>query len=171
MLELVLCYVFVVSNYLLLYSEYPNSKFWFFRIVVFKIATSRLTVICWEWETLGETVGVSFHCHLLGYFTILLTTVAFRSCETLNLYVSSGIWGHLSLKTTNSLVIFRLRKPLKTSTRLAGHGIWTRELPNASLVRYHGPTSLDFLVCILIITQTVVTCLWMVMVSALGCST
>ena len=43
-------------------------------------------------------------------------------------------WGYLA--------IFRLRKPLKTSTRLVGTGIWTRDLPNASLVRYHGATSL-----------------------------
>ena len=42
----------------------------------------------------------------------------------------------------NNYLILRLRKPLKTSTRLAGHGIWTRDLPNASLVRYHGATSL-----------------------------
>ena len=30
----------------------------------------------------------------------------------------------------------------KTSLRLAGTGIWTRDLPNGSLVRYHGATSL-----------------------------
>ena len=30
----------------------------------------------------------------------------------------------------------------KNPVRLAGHGIWTRDLPNASLVRYHGATSL-----------------------------
>ena len=47
-------------------------------------------------------------------------------------------------KITNSLAILRLRKPLKTSSRLAGHGIWTRDLPNASLVRYHGATSLGY---------------------------
>ena len=71
----------------------------------------------------------------------------FRSCETLNLYISSGIWGptrHLPLKITNSLAILRLRKPLKTSTRLAGHGIWTRDLPNASLMLYHGVISLGW---------------------------
>ena len=39
------------------------------------------------------------------------------------------------------LGILRLRKPLKTSTRLAGHGIWIRDLPNASLLRYHGATA------------------------------
>ena len=49
---------------------------------------------------------------------------------------------HLPLKITNSLAIFRLRKPPKTSTRLAGHRIWTRDLPNATLVRYHCATSL-----------------------------
>ena len=48
----------------------------------------------------------------------------------------------MGTKITNSLAIFRLRKPLKTSTRLAGHGIWTRDLSNASLVRYHRATSL-----------------------------
>ena len=32
----------------------------------------------------------------------------------------------------------------KTSVRLAGTGIWTRDLPNASLVRYHGATSLGY---------------------------
>ena len=30
----------------------------------------------------------------------------------------------------------------KTSVRLVGTGIWTRDLPNASLVRYHGASSL-----------------------------
>ena len=30
----------------------------------------------------------------------------------------------------------------KTSVRLVGTGIWTRDLPNASLVRYHGATPL-----------------------------
>ena len=64
--------------------------------------------------------------------------------------ICSGIWGpiqHLSLKITNSLAnSFWLRKPLKPSIRLAGHGIWTRDLPNASLVRYHGATSLGFIV-------------------------
>ena len=30
----------------------------------------------------------------------------------------------------------------KTSVRLVGTGIWTRDLPNSSLVRYHGAISL-----------------------------
>ena len=30
----------------------------------------------------------------------------------------------------------------KNPVRLVGTGIWTRDLPNASLVRYHGATSL-----------------------------
>ena len=30
----------------------------------------------------------------------------------------------------------------KTTVRLVGTGIWTRDLPNASLLRYHGATSL-----------------------------
>ena len=30
----------------------------------------------------------------------------------------------------------------KTAVRLVGTGIWTRDLPNESLVRYHGATSL-----------------------------
>ena len=30
----------------------------------------------------------------------------------------------------------------KTSVRLVGTVIWTRDLPNGSLVRYHGATSL-----------------------------
>ena len=29
----------------------------------------------------------------------------------------------------------------KTSAGLVGTGIWTRDLPNASLLRYHGATS------------------------------
>ena len=126
----------------------------FFKLVIhnrFDCKGLIATVICWEWETLGETLGVIFHCHLLGYFGseavhhFVINNMVFRSCETLNLYISSGIWEptrYLSLKITNSLVIFRLRKPLITLTRLAGHGIWTRDLPNASLVRYHGATSL-----------------------------
>ena len=30
----------------------------------------------------------------------------------------------------------------KTTVRLVSTGIWTQDLPNASLVRYHGATSL-----------------------------
>ena len=30
----------------------------------------------------------------------------------------------------------------KPPVKLVGTGIWTRDLPNASLVRYHGATSL-----------------------------
>ena len=36
----------------------------------------------------------------------------------------------------------------KTPVKLVGTGIRTRDLPNASLVRYHGATSLGFLICI-----------------------
>ena len=38
----------------------------------------------------------------------------------------------------------------KTSVRLVGTGIRTRYLPNASLVRYHGATSLGSLIIIII---------------------
>ena len=40
-----------------------------------------------------------------------------------------------------------LRKTTKKPVRFVGTGIWTRDLPNASLVRYHGATTLgtDFL--------------------------
>ena len=75
----------------------------------------------------------------------------FRYRETLNYIFSSGIWGptrhtrHLYLKITNSIAIFRLSKPLKTSTKLVGHGIWTLGLPNAGLMRYHEATSLGVL--------------------------
>ena len=34
----------------------------------------------------------------------------------------------------------------KTAVRLVGTGIWTRDLPNASLVRYHGATSLGLVI-------------------------
>ena len=33
----------------------------------------------------------------------------------------------------------------KTSVRLVGTGIWTRDLPNASLVRYHAAISLGYI--------------------------
>ena len=36
----------------------------------------------------------------------------------------------------------------KTRVRLVGTGIWTMNLPNASLVRYHGATSLGILILI-----------------------
>ena len=91
------------------------------------------------------------HCHLLGNYSHDFDNNGFRSRETVNIkyYINnSGIWGptrHFPLKITNYLAILRLRKPLKTSTRFADHGIWTRDLPNASLVRYHGATSLGIL--------------------------
>ena len=41
----------------------------------------------------------------------------------------------------------------KTPVRLVDTGIRTRDLPNASLVRYHGATSLGFLVLFLNFSQ------------------
>ena len=35
-----------------------------------------------------------------------------------------------------------LRKTTKNPSQVVSTGIWTRDLPNASLVRYHGATSL-----------------------------
>ena len=64
--------------------------------------SSDFTAICW---------ATSEEVHHFVYNN------GFRSCETLNLYIRSGIWGptrHLSLKITNSLAIIRLRKTLKT---------------------------------------------------------
>ena len=43
---------------------------------------------------------------------------------------------------------WRLRKTTKKPVRLVGTGIRTRDLPNASLVRYHGATSLGS-ICLL----------------------
>ena len=74
----------------------------------------------------------------------------FRSRETVNIVsiiVEYGDQSDIYLwKVTNSLAILRLSKPQKTSTRLAGDGIWTRVLPNASLVCYHGATSLGCII-------------------------
>ena len=94
----------------------------------------------------------TLHCHLLWsirsspfwqqWFQISINSKQF---ETLICVNNSEIWGptrHLYLKITNLLAILRLRKPLITSTRLASHGIWTQDLPNESLVCYHGATSL-----------------------------
>ena len=93
----------------------------------------------------------SLHCHLLGNFRIRSRNFdnnGFRSRETVNINNCINNSGDLPVirlwKITNSLAILRLRKPLKTSTGLAGHRIWTQDLPNASLVHYHGVTSLDF---------------------------
>ena len=62
--------------------------------------SSNFTAICWA------TSEVVHH---------FVDNNGFRSRETLNYIISSGIWGptrYLSLKITNSLAIFRLRKPL-----------------------------------------------------------
>ena len=94
-----------------------------------KCMSSNFTVTCWG------TSQIVHHFDNNG----------FRFRETLNYIIRSGIWGpsrHLLLKITNSFTTLRLRKPLKTSTMLVGHGIWTRILPNASHVHYHGATSL-----------------------------
>ena len=91
------------------------------------------------------------HCHLLGHlrmqtFTILTTMVSdLEKHYIVSLVVEYGDQPDIYLwKITNSLGILRLRKPLETSTRLVGHGIWTRVLPNTSLVRYHGAHSPTF---------------------------
>ena len=106
-----------------------------FMVDIYRAMSSSSLTPCrtapWTTMTSDNTIyeqlyDFKFHCHM------------FR--EILNCINSSGIWGpirHSPLKITNSLAILRMRKPLKTSTMLAGHGIWTRDLPNASLVRYH----------------------------------
>ena len=68
--------------------------------------------------------------------------------ETLSCIISSGIWGPTRLAFENNLFhsYLRLKKPLKISTRLVGHGIWIRDLPKASLVRYHVATSLRVII-------------------------
>ena len=48
----------------------------------------------------------------------------------------------------------------KTPARLVGTGIRTRDLPNASLVRYHGATSLGEINIINIFTELNVVCNW-----------
>ena len=63
-------------------------------------------------------------CHLLGHFRSS-SLFCWQQWIQVSKNINSGIWGstrHLSLKITNSLAIFRLRKPLKASTRLVGHG-------------------------------------------------
>ena len=91
------------------------------------------------------------HCHLLGNLSIRSPPfwqqwfqISRKSKHSIvSIIVEYGDQPSICLwKITNSLAILRLRNPLKPSTRLAGHGIWTRDLPNASLVRYHGATSL-----------------------------
>ena len=46
------------------------------------------------------------------------------------------------MKIQPSICLDDWGKPRKTPVRLIGIGIRTRDLPNASLVRYHGATSL-----------------------------
>ena len=46
------------------------------------------------------------------------------------------------MKTNPAFALMIEENHEKTSVRLVGTGIWTRDLPNASLVRYHGATSL-----------------------------
>ena len=87
-------------------------------------------------------------CHLLEILSHHFDNNGFSSRETVNIkyYINnSGIWDQPDIclwKIPNCLAILRLRKPLKTSTRLAGHGIWTRDLQNASIVHYQVATSL-----------------------------
>ena len=95
----------------------------------------------------------TLHCHLLGNLSIR-SSPFWQQCFQISrnskhwivsIIVEYGDQPDICLwEITNSLAILRLRKPLKTSTRLAGHGIWTRDLPNASLVCYHGATSLSY---------------------------
>ena len=91
------------------------------------------------------------HYCLLGNLSHHFDNNCFKSRETVNINIISiiveyGDQPDICLwKITNYLAILRLRKPLKTSTRLAGHGIWTWDLMNASVVRYHGATSLGII--------------------------
>ena len=48
------------------------------------------------------------------------------------------------MKIQPSICLDDWGKSRKTSVRLVGTKIWTRDLPNASLLRYHGTTSLGF---------------------------
>ena len=50
--------------------------------------------------------------------------------------------GHGNETPTQHLPWWVRKTTKKTPIRLVGTGIWTRDLPNASLVPYHGATSL-----------------------------
>ena len=120
----------------LLFHSFIYS-FIYFNVFVYSF------ILFFHWLFLVSMTARSYlECHLLAMrnftdFTAICWATSevvhhfvnndgFRSCETLNLYICSEIWGptrHLSLKITNSLAILRLTKPLKTSTRLAGTGI------------------------------------------------
>ena len=54
------------------------------------------------------------------------------------------------MKIQPSICLDDWEKPQKNPVRLFGTGIRTRDLPNASLVRYHGATSLGKIVLLTI---------------------
>ena len=117
----------------------------------------KLLFFCWLF-IVALTARSYRDCHLLGMsncessnFTAIYRATSevvhhfvdnngLRSRETLTYGISSGIWGptlHLSLKIIKYLVIFRLRKPLKTSTRLnlGPPECESRALPRCHLAR------------------------------------
>ena len=57
-------------------------------------------------------------------------------------------------KPTQHLPWWLRKTTKKTPVRLAGTGIWTRDLPNANLVRYHGATSLGAVNLVLYLIYT-----------------
>ena len=59
--------------------------------------------------------------------------------------MNNGKMDHGNENPTQHLPLMIEENHKKTLVRLVGTGIWTQDLPNASLVRYHRATSLGII--------------------------
>ena len=111
-------------------------------------------------------IGLFFHCHLetlqhLGHIAsrifgcipegcvfllLCVVNVSIVKITELTLWymnlMNNGQMDRGNENPTQHLPLMIEENHENTSARLVGTGIWTRDLPNASLVRYHGATSL-----------------------------
>ena len=100
-------------------------------------------------QHLGQIASRVFGCVPEGCVFLLLCS----QCSIV-MFAQLILWYMNLMKMVKWIVVMRIQpsicldnlgKPRKNSVKLVGTGIWTRDLPNASFVHYHGATSLGIL--------------------------
>ena len=121
----------------------------------FEPGTSRILLVFFFYSLLFRDASTSLVISRLGSLGVYQKAV-YSCCCVANVHLLKftdfnfydiWIWWIMVkrivvMKIQPSICLDDWGKPRKTPVRLVGTGIRTRDLPNASLVRYHGATSL-----------------------------
>ena len=115
-----------------------NCEIFFYSLLFRDVSTSLVI------SRLGS-LGVSLYQKAAYFYCCVVNVSIVKFTELILWYMTlmnNGQMDRGNENPTQHLPWWLRKTTKKTSIRLVGTGIWTRVLPNASLLRYHGTTSL-----------------------------